>query len=96
MATLLKAGVPLLQAFDIIAEGFDNPRMRCLLEGLKQDVMAGSSLTSALRKKPQHFDELYCNLIDAGEQAGALDTLLERVASDREKVNDSRRGCAKP
>ena len=85
MATMLKAGVPLLQAFDIIAEGFDNPRMRGLLEELKQDVMAGSSLTSALRKKPQYFDELYCNLIDAGEQAGALDTLLERVASYREK-----------
>jgi len=86
LATMLKAGVPLLQAFDIIAEGFDNPRMRSLLEELKQDVMAGSSLTSALRKKPQHFDELYCNLIDAGEQAGALDTLLERVASYREKT----------
>ncbi len=77
--------MPLLQAFDIIAEGFVNPRMRCLLEELKQDVMAGSSLTTALRKKPQYFDELYCNLIDAGEQAGALDTLLERVASYREK-----------
>ena len=86
MATMLKAGVPLLQALDIIAEGFDNPRMRGLLEDLRQDVMAGSSLTTALRKKPQHFDELYCNLIDAGEQAGALDTLLERVASYREKT----------
>ncbi|CAI8835424.1 type II secretion system F family protein [Pseudomonas sp. IT-P176] len=86
MATMLKAGVPLLQAFDIIAEGFDNPRMRGLLEDLRLDVMAGSSLTTALRKKPQHFDELYCNLIDAGEQAGALDTLLERVASYREKT----------
>jgi len=85
MATMIKAGVPLLQSFDIIAEGFDNPLMRTLVEELKQDIAAGSSFASALRRKPQHFDELYCNLVDAGEQAGALDTLLERVATYKEK-----------
>ena len=85
MATMMKAGVPLLQSFDIIGEGFDNPAMRKLVEEVKQEVAAGNSFAAALRKKPQYFDELYCNLVDAGEQAGALDTLLERVATYKEK-----------
>jgi type IV pilus assembly protein PilC len=85
MATMMKAGVPLLQSFDIIGEGFDNPAMRKLVDELKQEVAAGNSFAAALRKKPRYFDELYCNLVDAGEQAGALDTLLERVATYKEK-----------
>lgn len=85
MATMLKAGVPLLQAFDIIGEGFDNPSMRKLVDEVKQEVAAGNSFAAALRKCPQYFDELYCNLVDAGEQAGALDTLLDRVATYKEK-----------
>lgn len=85
MATMMKAGVPLLQSFDIISEGFDNLNMRKLVEEVKQEVAAGNSFAAALRKKPQYFDELYCNLVDAGEQAGALDTLLERVATYKEK-----------
>jgi type IV pilus assembly protein PilC len=85
MATMMKAGVPLLQSFDIIGEGFDNPGMRKLVDEVKQEVAAGNSFAAALRKKPQYFDELYCNLVDAGEQAGALDTLLERVATYKEK-----------
>lgn len=85
MATMMRAGVPLLQSFDIIGEGFDNPAMRQLVDELKQEVAAGNSFATALRKKPRHFDELYCNLVDAGEQAGALDTLLERVATYKEK-----------
>ncbi|RKS16038.1 type IV pilus assembly protein PilC [Pseudomonas sp. WPR_5_2] len=85
MATMMKAGVPLLQSFDIIAEGFDNPAMRTLVDEVKQEVAAGNSFAAALRKKPRYFDELYCNLVDAGEQAGALDTLLERVATYKEK-----------
>lgn len=85
MATMMKAGVPLLQSFDIIGEGFDNPNMRKLVDEVKQEVAAGNSFATALRKKPQHFDELYCNLVDAGEQSGALDTLLERVATYKEK-----------
>ncbi|MHC8368604.1 type II secretion system F family protein [Pseudomonas sp. ZT5P21] len=85
MATMMKAGVPLLQSFDIIGEGFDNPAMRKLVDEVKQEVAAGNSFAAALRKKPQYFDDLYCNLVDAGEQAGALDTLLERVATYKEK-----------
>ncbi|WP_053143982.1 type II secretion system F family protein [Pseudomonas sp. P97.38] len=86
MATMLKAGVPLLQAFDIIGEGFDNPSMRKLVDEVKQEVAAGNSFAAALRKCPQYFDELYCNLVDAGEQAGALDTLLDRIATYKEKT----------
>ena len=85
MATMMKAGVPLLQSFDIIGEGFENPAMRKLVDEVKQEVAAGNSFAAALRKKPQYFDELYCNLVDAGEQSGALDTLLERVATYKEK-----------
>ncbi|WOE78726.1 type II secretion system F family protein [Pseudomonas protegens] len=85
LATLMQAGVPLLQAFDIIAESFVQPLMRQLLASLKRDIEAGSSLAIALRRHPRHFDELYCNLVEAGEQSGALDTLLERVATYREK-----------
>jgi len=86
MSTMMKAGVPLLQSFDIIGEGFDNPNMRKLVEEVKQEVAAGNSFASALRKKPQYFDDLYCSLVDAGEQAGALETLLERVATYKEKT----------
>lgn len=85
MATMMKAGVALLQSLDIIGEGFDNPNMRKLVQELKQEIAAGSSFTAALRQKPQYFDELYCNLVAAGEQAGALDILLERVAIHQEK-----------
>ncbi len=85
LATLLKAGIALLQAFDILREGFDNRCMRELVLGLKQQIAAGTSLTEALRKQPRYFDDLYCNLVAAGEQAGALETLLERVALHREK-----------
>lgn len=85
LATMMKAGVPLLQSFDIIGEGFENPAMRKLVDEVKQEVAAGNSFATALRKKPQYFDELYCNLVDAGEQSGALDTLLERVATYKEK-----------
>ena len=85
LATLLKAGITLLQAFDIIAEGFDNRALRERVQGLKQAIEAGTSLAEALRKQPRCFDELYCNLVAAGEQAGALETLLERVAIHREK-----------
>ncbi len=86
MATMMKAGVPLLQAFDIIGEGFDNPNMRKLVDELKQEVAAGNSFAASLRKKPQYFDDLYCNLVDSGEQSGALETLLDRVATYKEKT----------
>ncbi|MCJ1884846.1 type II secretion system F family protein [Pseudomonas sp. LA21] len=86
MATMMSSGVPLLQSFDIIGEGFDNPNMRKLVEEIKQEVAAGNSLANSLRKKPLYFDDLYCNLVDAGEQAGALETLLDRVATYKEKT----------
>lgn len=86
MATMMRAGVPLLQSFDIIGEGNENPNMRKLVDEIKQEVAAGNSFASSLRKKPQYFDELYCNLVDAGEQAGALETLLDRVATYKEKT----------
>lgn len=86
MATMMKAGVPLLQSFDIISEGFENPNMRKLVDNLKQEVAAGNSFAYSLRKQPQHFDDLYCNLVDSGEQAGALENLLERVAIYKEKT----------
>lgn len=87
MATMMGAGVPLLQSFDIISEGFDNPNMRKLVDEIKQEVSAGNSLANSLRKKPLYFDDLYCNLVDAGEQSGALETLLDRVATYKEKPN---------
>lgn len=86
MATMMGAGVPLLQSFDIIAEGFENPNMRKLVDDVKQDVAAGNSLANSLRKRPLYFDDLYCNLVDAGEQSGALETLLDRVATYKEKT----------
>ncbi|WP_435606104.1 type II secretion system F family protein [Pseudomonas knackmussii] len=86
MATMMNSGVPLLQSFDIIGEGFDNPNMRKLVEEIKQEVAAGNSLANSLRKKPLYFDDLYCNLVDAGEQSGALETLLDRIATYKEKT----------
>ncbi len=86
MATMMKAGVPLLQSFDIIAEGVDNPNMRKLVDTLKQDVAAGNSFATSLRKHPLYFDDLYCNLVESGEQSGALESLLDRVATYKEKT----------
>ncbi|BAN46694.1 type II secretion system F family protein [Metapseudomonas resinovorans] len=86
MATMMKAGVPLMQSFDIIGEGFEKPAMRTLVNEVKQEVAAGNSLANSLRKKPEYFDELYCNLVDSGEQAGALETLLDRIATYKEKT----------
>jgi type IV pilus assembly protein PilC len=86
MATMMKAGVPLLQSFDIISEGAENPNMRALVDSLKQEVSAGNSFATALRQKPEYFDDLFCNLVDAGEQAGALESLLDRVATYKEKT----------
>lgn len=86
MATMTRAGVPLLQAFDIIIEGFENPNMRSLVDGVKQEVASGTSFAQALRSQPKYFDDLYCSLVNAGEQAGALETLLDRVATYKEKT----------
>jgi type IV pilus assembly protein PilC len=86
LATMLKSGVPLLQAFDIVGKGHDNPAVARLLFDIKTDVETGSSLEQAFRKFPLYFDDLYCNLLGAGEAAGILDTLLDRLASYKEKI----------
>src|SRR5438093_1607391 len=86
MATMMKAGVPLLQSFDIVGKGHANPAVARLLMGIKTDVETGSSLASAFRKYPLHFDALYCNLVAAGEQAGILENLLDRLATYKEKI----------
>ncbi|WP_028448423.1 type II secretion system F family protein [Chitinibacter tainanensis] len=86
LATMLKSGVPLLTAFDIVAKGHGNPSVTKLLMEIKTDIETGSSLTQAFRKHPMHFDNLYCNLVQAGEQAGILDALLARLATYKEKI----------
>ncbi len=86
LATMMKSGVPLLQTFDIVGRGHDNPAVGKLLLDLKSDVETGSSLSQAFRKFPLYFDQLYCNLIEAGEQAGILETLLDRLATYKEKM----------
>ncbi len=86
LATMMKAGVPLLQSFDIVARGSSNPRLTTLLTEIRQDVETGNSLSAALRKHPLYFDALYCNLVEAGETAGILEGLLERLAIYQEKT----------
>src|SRR3954471_2627586 len=86
LATMMKAGVPLLQSFDIVGKGATNAAVTKLLMDIKTDVETGSSLASAFRKYPLHFDALFCNLVAAGEQAGILETLLDRLAVYKEKI----------
>jgi type IV pilus assembly protein PilC len=86
LATMLKAGVPLLQAFDIVGRGSTNPRLTRMLNDIRGDVETGTSLSGAFRKHPLQFDALYCNLVEAGEAAGILETLLERLATYQEKT----------
>jgi type IV pilus assembly protein PilC len=86
MATMMKAGVPLLQAFDIVSKGATNPAVARLLIEIKTEVETGSSLAQAFRKYPLHFDALYCNLVAAGEAAGILEALLDRLAIYKEKT----------
>ena len=86
LATMMKAGVPLLQAFDIVARGSTNPRLTKLLTEIRTDVETGTSLSVAFRKHPMQFNALYCNLVEAGEQGGILEQLLERLAIYEEKT----------
>lgn len=85
LATMMKAGVPLVQAFEIVADGLDNPSMKDVVLGIKAEVEGGNSLASALRKYPNQFDELFCNLVHSGEQSGALESMLDRIAVYKEK-----------
>ena len=86
LATMMRAGVPLLQAFDIVARGSTNPRMTKLLNDIHNDVETGTSLSAAFRRHPLHFDALYCNLVEAGEAGGILEELLDRLALYQEKI----------
>ncbi|MCB1788642.1 MAG: type II secretion system F family protein [Gammaproteobacteria bacterium] len=86
LATMMSAGVPMVQAFDIVGRGHNNPSMQELVLSIKADVEGGTSLTAALRKHPLHFDDLFCNLVEAGEQAGVLETLLDKIATYKEKT----------
>ncbi len=86
LATMLQAGIPLVQAFEIVGAGYDNPAMRKMVLAIKGDVEGGASLASALAKHPLHFDDLFVSLVEAGEQAGALETLLDKIATYKEKT----------
>lgn len=86
LATMIQSGIPVAQAFEIVAKGHENPSMQDLIMSVKQDVESGTSLTNALGKHPLYFDALYCNLVAAGEQAGILDAILDKVATYKEKI----------
>jgi type IV pilus assembly protein PilC len=86
LATMMRAGVPLIQSFDIVARGSSNPRMTRMLNDIRTDVETGTSLSSAFRKHPLYFDALYCNLVEAGEAGGILEALLDRLAIYQEKT----------
>ena len=86
MATMMKAGVPLVQAFDIVADGLDNPSLVELVQNIRDEVASGTGFAAALRSHPRHFDNLFCNLVDAGEQSGSLETMLDRIATYKEKT----------
>jgi type IV pilus assembly protein PilC len=86
LATMMKSGVPLLQAFDIAMKGSGNPALSRLLNEIRTDVETGLNLSQAFAKHPVHFDKLFCNLVAAGEQAGILDSLLDRIATYKEKI----------
>lgn len=95
LATMLKAGVPLVQSFDIVGKGHDNPSMEALLLGIKADIEGGDTLAQALVKRPLYFDELTCNLVEAGEQAGVLETLLDKIATYKEKTESMKKKIKK-
>ena len=86
MATMMKAGVPLVQSFDIVADGLENKGLQELVMTIRNEIASGTSFAGALRKHPKHFDDLYCNLVDSGEKAGALETMLDRIATYLEKT----------
>ena len=86
LATMMKAGVPLVQSFDIVADGSDNSNIQKLIRGIKDEVAAGNGFASSLRKQPKYFDDLFCNLVESGEQSGALETMLDRIATYKEKT----------
>jgi type IV pilus assembly protein PilC len=85
LATMMKAGIPLVQSFEIVGEGLENASMRELVMTVRDEVASGNNFADAIRKHPRQFDELFCNLVEAGEQSGALETMLDRLATYKEK-----------
>lgn len=86
MATMMKAGVPLIQSFDIVADGVENQLMRNLVTDIKTDVAAGGGLAASLARHPKYFDDLFCSLVSSGENSGTLEVMLDRVATYKEKT----------
>lgn len=86
MATMMKAGVPLVQSFEIVAEGLENKSLRDMILNIREEVASGNSFASSLQKHPKYFDELFCSLVESGEQSGALEIMLDRVATYKEKT----------
>jgi len=86
LATMMKAGVPLVQSFDIVSDGLENKGLQELVMSVRNDIASGTSFAGALRKYPRQFDDLYCNLVDSGEKAGALEKMLDRIATYMEKT----------
>jgi type IV pilus assembly protein PilC len=95
MATMMKAGVPLVQSFDIVSDGLENPSMKTLVSNIKNDVAGGTGLAVSLEKHPRHFDNLFCSLVGAGESSGRLETMLDRVATYKEKTEALKRKIKK-
>ena len=85
LATMMKSGIPLVQSFEIVGESLENPSMRELVGQIRDDVAAGNTFADCIRKHPRYFDELFSNLVDAGEQSGTLETMLDRLATYKEK-----------
>ncbi len=95
LATMLKAGVPLVQAFDIIGKGHENPSMQLLLLSIKVNLESGDTLAESLKRNPLYFDDLFCNLVEAGESAGVLETLLDKIATYKEKTESMKKKIKK-
>lgn len=95
LATMMKAGVPLVQSFDIVADGLENKGLQDLVMSIRNDISSGTGFAAALRKHPRHFDDLYCNLVDSGEKAGALEQMLDRVATYLEKTENLKKKVKK-
>jgi len=95
LATMLKAGVPLVQSFEIVEDGLENQRMRELVANIRNDVASGSGLAPSLAKYPRHFDDLFCSLIGSGEDSGTLEVMLDRVATYKEKTEALKRKIRK-
>lgn len=86
LATMMKAGIPLVQSFEIVSDSLENASMAALVRSVRDDVAAGNNFADSIRKHPRYFDELFCNLVESGEQSGALETMLDRVATYKEKT----------